>query len=71
MYSKDSHSASHLGNTNPCMDDFDIDSFISTVLEIKMQRLKEVRASQLTWARVVSLKYIGRPVPSQYPTQLN
>ena len=71
MYSKDSHSASHLGNTNPCMDDFDIDSYVHINCtwnqNVKAYNiLNEVRASQLAWVWVVSLIYIGRLVPSQY-----
>ena len=43
------------------MDDFDIDSYISTVLEMMYRYTlsNKVRASQLAWARVVSS--IGRP----------
>ena len=71
MYSNDSHSASHLGNTDPCMDDFDIDSYVHINCawnqNVKAYNiLNEVRASQLAWAWVVSPIYIGRLLPSQY-----
>ena len=75
MYSNDSHSASHLGNTDPCMDDFDIDSYVHINCawnqNVKAHNiLNEVRASQLAWAWVVSPIYIGRLVPGQYPSKV-